>query len=84
MVYVDTYNARYGRMIMCYMMADSEEELLAMADTIGMNRKWLQPARSGRPSHFDVCKTKKQLAIENGAIEVSPRELLRHFKNKGE
>lgn len=48
MVYVDTYNAKYGRMTMCHMMADSEEELLTMADTIGVKRKWLQP------SHNDI------------------------------
>lgn len=82
MVYVDTYDAPYGRMIMCHMMADSEEELLTMANEIGVSNKWLQPARRGRPSHFDICKTKKQLAIKHGAIEVTPRELVLHFKNK--
>ena len=42
MVYVDDYNAPYGRMTMCHMMADTLEELHAMADKIGIARKWFQ------------------------------------------
>jgi hypothetical protein len=41
-VYVDTMEAAFGRMIMCHMWADTLDELLAMADRIGVLRKWLQ------------------------------------------
>ena len=43
-VYVDNMQASYGRMKMCHMVADSTDELLAMADRIGVARKWLQKA----------------------------------------
>lgn len=61
-------------MTVCHMIADTTEELLAMADKIGVQRKWLQYA--GRlDEHFDICLTKKAKAIELGAIAVTKREL---------
>ena len=69
-VFVDTAQHRYGRMIMCHMIAHSTEELLDMADKIGVNRKWIQGAGTYR-EHFDICKTKRALAIKLGAVEAS-------------
>lgn len=54
MVYVDNMNAPFGDMIMCHMIADSSEELLAMADKIGVKRKWLQYPGT-KHEHFDIC-----------------------------
>lgn len=48
-VYIDSYNAKFGRMIMCHMMADSLEELYEMVDKIGVNRKWIQ--KIGTPQY---------------------------------
>ncbi len=46
-VYVDDMQAQYGRMKMCHMIADTDEELHAMADLIGIARKWWQsPAKT--------------------------------------
>jgi hypothetical protein len=68
-VYIDSYNVRFGRMIMCHMMADSLEELYEMGDKIGVNRKWIQ--KIGTPhEHFDVCLSAKKKAIALGALEV--------------
>ena len=64
-VYVDNMRASYGRMIMCHMLADSEDELHAMADTIGVDRKWYQDW------HYDVCLSKRALAVAAGAIEIT-------------
>ena len=73
-VYVDDMRAPYGRMVMCYMVADSEDELLSMADRIGVARRWHQ--YPGTPkSHFDITLSKRQLAVEQGAIEITWREL---------
>jgi hypothetical protein len=63
-------------MVMCHMWADSLDELLEMADAIGVQRKWIQ----GHPTlslprfrkaswvHFDVSLVKKRLAIARGAV----------------
>lgn len=80
-VYVDNFAAPYGRMIMCHMMADSRDELLAMADQIGVNRKWLQKAGTVH-EHFDICKAKRFLAVKAGAIEVDSLGELIHEKRK--
>lgn len=73
-VYVDNTRAAFGRMKMCHMVADSTTELLAMADRIGVDRKWLQKA--GTPhEHFDIALSKRSLALSAGAVEVSRMEL---------
>jgi len=76
-VYVDKAQHKLGRMVMCHMLADSMDELLAMADTIGVNRKWFQP--KSHP-HFDICKAHRAKAIEAGAIEVDRRQLVNVMK----
>jgi len=63
-----------GRMKMSHMMADTTEELLAMCDKIGVQKKWIQDKGTKR-EHFDVAMSKRKLAIENGAIEVPMRIL---------
>jgi hypothetical protein len=74
-VYVDAAIHPFGRMVMCHMMADTSQELVAMADLLGIRRKWIQ--RAGTPEeHFDICKSKRALAIKAGAIEFGPRELV--------
>lgn len=74
MVYVDNMNAPYGDMIMCHMVADSSEELLAMVDKIGVQRKWIQYPGT-KHEHFDICLSKKKKAIKAGAKEISILEL---------
>lgn len=73
-VYVDDMRAAFRRMTMCHMIADSREELLAMADRIGIRRHWLQ--KTGTPQeHFDICLSKRAKAVAAGAIQITQRQL---------
>ncbi len=73
-VYVDAARYPLGRMMMCHMIADTTDELLAMADAIGVARRHLQQAGTHR-EHFDICKTKRARAVALGAKEVTQRDL---------
>ena len=72
-VYVDDAFIPFGRMKMCHMIADTENELHEMAGKIGMRRSWFQ---AGSIPHYDVSKSKRKLAVESGTIEVSIKELI--------
>lgn len=85
-VYVDDMRAAFGRMVMCHMWADSDAELLAMADAIGVARKWIQGhpelsfGKHRRASwvHFDIALSKRALAVKAGAIETDRYGPLEH------
>lgn len=74
-VYVDDFRAPYGRMVMCHMLADSTEELIAMADKIGLARKWIQKAGT-HCEHFDVSLKMRAKAIKEGAVEIGARDMV--------
>lgn len=73
-VYVDNMEAQFGRMKMCHMIADSTDELLSMADSIGVQRKWIQYPHTAK-EHFDIAKSKRRLAIFHGAVNIDMRQL---------
>lgn len=76
--FVDQPIHPFGRMMMCHLWADSLEELLAMVDRIGVQRKWIQghptlsfgKHRTASWVHFDIAKGKRILAIQAGALET--------------
>lgn len=72
-VYVDDMEAPFGRMKMCHMYADTHEELVAMADAIGVARKWIQYPGDPVKEHFDIALSKKRIALERGAVAVTWR-----------
>ena len=88
-VYVDSMAAAFGNMIMCHMWADTEDELLAMVDKIGVKRKWIQghptlsfgKHRNASWVHFDIAKGKRALAVRYGAIETDQFGPLEHTAN---
>lgn len=56
------------------MIADTTEELLAMADKIGVQRKWIQD-KGTYLEHFDICLSKRAKAVQLGAKEISMMDL---------
>ena len=77
-VYVDPAVWPFGNMVMCHCWADSDGELLAMMDRIGVQRKWIQghpelsfgKHRNASWIHFVISKSKRALAVRYGAIET--------------
>lgn len=67
-VYVDNMTARHGRLVLCHMIASTDEELRAMANTVGLSQRWHQQ------DHFDIGKTKRALVVAAGAVEISRRQ----------
>lgn len=67
-VYVDDYRGKFGRMVMCHMMADSIQELHEFAARLGLKRSWFQ---DGSAPHYDVSLTKRAEALELGAVHLS-------------
>lgn len=60
-VYVDDFRKPYRGMIMSHMIGDSDGELHAMADAIGVARHHFQK------DHYDISEGKRTLAILAGA-----------------
>jgi Protein of unknown function (DUF4031) len=75
-VYVDNPIWPYRGMLMCHMVADTPEELHAMADRIGMQRKWFQSFAKAKRPHYDISEPKRKLAVRFGAIEVDAGHLV--------
>jgi hypothetical protein len=71
-VYVDDYRtpARVGHINArwSHLMADTLEELLAFADLLGLQRRWLQDKASG--VHFDVTDGVRAKALVLGAVRI--------------
>ena len=73
-VYVDDMRAPFGRMVMCHMIADTDDELHAMAARIGVARRWWQSPHKTSGSHYDIALSRRALAVEFGAKEITLRQ----------
>ena len=78
-VYVDDMHkyplGRFGRMKMSHLMADTDDELHAMAAQIGIARKWHQDKGRWADSHYDIALSKRSLAVAAGAVEITLKEM---------
>ena len=86
MVYLDASIWTLGRMVMCHMIADTQDELHAMAERIGMKRQWFQEPPKASVPHYDVCKARKARALALGARKLDRRafaEKIRELRAKG-
>lgn len=76
-VYVDDMHlypmGQFGRMKMSHLLADTDEELHAMADKIGVARRWHQ-APPRHDSHYDIAMSKRAQALAHGAIAITWRQ----------
>jgi hypothetical protein len=71
----------------CHLWADSEKELVAFAETLGLKREWIQHkkikvfavggSRIVDLTHFDLVPSRRQKAIDLGAKQVNIREFIR-------
>ena len=61
-------------MIMCHLVADTPAELLEMAQRIGIKLHWFQATAS--TPHFDISLSKRQLALDAGALPLDRRGLV--------
>ena len=85
MVYVDelrpypvTHRWRYGQA--CHLLADSLEELHAFATKIQLRRSWFQP--HDRWPHYDLTTKRRIVAVQQGAVEVTAREFVKHQRRR--
>ena len=72
--YVGTPRSRFR---WCHMIADTADELHAMADRLGLRREWFQG------DHYDIVPAKRTQAIKLGALPTPRREFvaaLRQFR----
>lgn len=82
-VYVDDVRHPYGNMIMCHLWADTLDELLAMVDAIGVQRRWIQTPPKASWTHFDIALSKKERAIQLGAVLTDKYGPIRHLAKQG-
>lgn len=58
----------------CHMVADTTEELHAMAERIGLRRSYVQDAGTWA-EHYDLIPSKRTLAVRYGAVELTSSEM---------
>ena len=70
-----------------HLFADTQDELHAFAQSIGLRRSWFQPGKpfAGQPSrlwHYDVTEGKRRQAIAAGARPVAWRDAVQIMKDR--
>ena len=71
-VYVNKMRARYGALTLCHLLADSVDELHAMAARIGLEPMLFN---AGKIPHYDLSVAKRDQAIAAGAQVIDRQQL---------
>ena len=79
-VYVDRAANAFGRMSMSHMIADTPEELHAMATRVGLQRQWFQAPPKASFWHYDIAQSKRVLAINAGVIDCDRVAFVGHLR----
>lgn len=74
-VYVDPLFMWHTGKQWCHMIADTEAELHAFAQRIGLKVDWFHVSTSGI-RHYDLSPNKRNMAIAYGAIEITGKQLI--------
>lgn len=64
----------------CHMIADSLDELHAMAETIGLRRGWFQ--KHAVMPHYDLTPNKRKQAVHHGAIEINAAQMVAELQKR--
>lgn len=62
----------------CHLIADTLDELHAMAKRLGLKRAWFQDAASC--PHYDLTASKREAAIAAGAVDSGRAEFVDHMR----
>lgn len=81
-IYVDNAFIEHNNSKWCHLIGDTEKELHYFALMIGLELRWFQSPPKVKYPHYDIVETKRKLAVQLGAVEVSTRELIKILKCK--
>ena len=86
-VYVDTLRSngwvlRGRRVQNCHMLADTLDELHAMARQVGMRIEWFQPSPPASADHYDLTARRRADAVAHGAIELDDEALVKLLRSR--
>ena len=64
----------------CHLVADTIPFLHKFAEEIGLKKHWYENKRGKCRPHYDVKGDMIQKAIENGALQVNSREIIKFLE----
>jgi hypothetical protein len=77
-VYIDDYRASVGPMTVCLMVADTTDELKAMATALGIPRRHIEAKGKPGREYLHVRHYKREQAIALGAVPITHAALSRY------
>jgi Protein of unknown function (DUF4031) len=83
MLFVDELRV-YAKKQWCHLFSDcSTDELHEFANSLGLKKCWFQNKKNKSFPHYDLVSSKRRLAIQLGAKEISLKEFLKERMTNG-